>query len=245
MNIKRYGTRPARLKLEFYQKQFLAITESGSRDWWKNMKKIMGLDGNSNSCIEQLANKTTNGDCTELANKMNDFFLSVSEHLPRLDKHHDVFTVNEELPDAYCISVDVTLLALQRVKTNKATGPDNIPAWVLKDHANILAAPLTAIFNSSLREGVIPNEWKMTNVIPLPKTKPISSAETDIRPISLTPIVAKVFESIVLGWVDDIVGERIDDNQFSGVGGTSTTDALVEMTHKWYEQSSTLGFFFN
>ena len=50
------------------------------------MKKIMGLDANSNSCIEQLANKTTNGDCTELANKMNYFFLSVSEHFPRLDK---------------------------------------------------------------------------------------------------------------------------------------------------------------
>ena len=230
----------ARLKLEFYQKQILAITESGSRDWWKNMKKIMGLNVNSNSSIEQLANKTTNGDCTELANKMNDCFLSVSEHLPRLDKHHDIFTVNEELPGAYCISVDVTLLALQRVKTNKATGPDNIPAWVLKDHAIILAAPLTAIFNSSLREGVIPNEWKMANVIPLPKTKPIISVETDIRPISLTPIVAKVFESIVLGWVDDIVGERIDDNQFGGVGGTSTTDALVEMTHKWHEATDVL-----
>ena len=33
---------------------------------------------------------------------MNDFFLSASEHLPRLDKHHDILTVNEELPDAYC-----------------------------------------------------------------------------------------------------------------------------------------------
>ena len=59
---------------------------------------------------------------------------------------------------------------------------------MLKDHANILAAPLTAIFNSSLREGVLPNEWKMANVIPLPKTKPMISVETDIRPISLTPI---------------------------------------------------------
>ena len=35
------------------------------------MKKMMGLDVNTKSCIEQLANKTTNGDCTELANKMN------------------------------------------------------------------------------------------------------------------------------------------------------------------------------
>ena len=50
----------------------------------------MGLDVNTESCIEQLANKTTNGDFTELANKMNEFFLSVSEHLPRLSKHHDI-----------------------------------------------------------------------------------------------------------------------------------------------------------
>ena len=59
---------------------------------------------------------------------------------------------SEELPDAYCISVDVTLLALQRVNTNKATGPDNIPAWVLKDHASILAAPLTAIFRYKIQQ---------------------------------------------------------------------------------------------
>ena len=75
---------------------------------------------------------------------------------------------------------------------------------------------------------------------PLPKSKPIISVETDIRPISLTRIVTKVFEYIVLGWVDDIVCDRIDDNQFGGVGGTSTTDALVEMTHKWYEATDVL-----
>ena len=111
---------------------------------------------------------------------------------------------------------------------------------MLKDHANILAAPLTAIFNSSLREGVLPNEWKMANVIPLLKIKPMISVETDIRPISLTPIVTKVFESIVMEWVDEIVGAVIDDKQFGGVCGTSTTDALVEMTHKWYEATDVL-----
>ena len=81
-------------------------------------------------------------------------------------------------------------------------------------HANILAAPLTAIFNSPLHECVLQNKWKMANVIPLPKTKPMISVVTDIRPISLTLIVAKVFEYIVMGWVDDIVGAVIDDKQF-------------------------------
>ena len=61
-------------KFKFYQKHILAISESGSRDWWKNMKKIMGLNGNSNSDMEELAKKTTDGDFAELANIMNDFF---------------------------------------------------------------------------------------------------------------------------------------------------------------------------
>ena len=44
----------------------------------------------SNSDMEELAKKTTNGDLAELANFMNDFFLSVSDHLPRLDKDDNV-----------------------------------------------------------------------------------------------------------------------------------------------------------
>ena len=31
----------SKLKFEFYQKHILATRESGSRDWWKNMKKII------------------------------------------------------------------------------------------------------------------------------------------------------------------------------------------------------------
>ena len=70
------------------------------------------------------------------------------------------------------LSVYTTFKALETVKANKATGPDNIPAWVLRNHANVLAPPLTAIFNNSLREGVLPMELNMANVIPLPKTSP-------------------------------------------------------------------------
>ena len=88
------------------------------------------------------------------------FVLSMSDHLPRLDKDNNVFTVHEELPDEFIISVDDTLSALRKVKTNKSTGPDNISACVLKEHANSLAAPLKSIFNCSLREGVLPTVWK-------------------------------------------------------------------------------------
>ena len=85
--------------------------------------------------------------------------MSVSEHLPRLNVDNDVFAVEGELPDECIINIQTTLKALRNSKTNKASGPDNIPAWVLKDHEALLAPALTAIFNCSLREGKLPNEW--------------------------------------------------------------------------------------
>ena len=88
--------------------------------------------------------------CELLTNTMNELFVSVMENVPRLNKDNQIFTVNEELPDQYVI-VMTTFRALQKVKANKATGPENIPAWVLRNHADILAPPLTAIVNSSMQ----------------------------------------------------------------------------------------------
>ena len=65
----------------------------------------------------------------------------------------------------------------------------------MKNYAHLLAAPVTAIFNSSLREGKLPDLWETGTVIPVPKKHPPGSIESDIRSISLTPILAKVFES--------------------------------------------------
>ena len=55
--------------------------------------------------------------------------------------------------------------------------------------------------------------------------------ENDIRLILLTPILAKVFDSLVLKWVDICMT------------GTCTTDVLVEMLHKWYEATYVTGNF--
>ena len=50
----------------------------------------MGQNLNTTSVMQGLANNTTNGDCGNLVNTMNGFFVSVSEHLPRLDRDHEV-----------------------------------------------------------------------------------------------------------------------------------------------------------
>ena len=56
-----------------------------------------------------------------------------------------------------------TKLALDKIKVTKATGPARIPPWALKECSHLLAAPVTAIFNSSLREGVLPKTMEDGN----------------------------------------------------------------------------------
>ena len=36
------------------------------------------------------------------------------------------------------------------------------------------------------------------------------------------------------------IGDAIDSKQFGGIAGASTSDALVEMTHRWYEATDIL-----
>jgi hypothetical protein len=43
---------------------------------------------------------------------------------------------------------------------DKATGPDGIPARLLKECLNKIALSLTALFKKSLSLGKVPQEWK-------------------------------------------------------------------------------------
>ena len=229
-----------KLRQRFYQSKIAALEETSSHDWWKHMKNLMGASSSNTNEMQGLANKCTGGDMTQLVNSMNnDFFVSVSADLPRLDPTHRVFDIEEPLPAEFTIEAGSTQRALQKVKCRKATGPDNIPPWMVNNYAHLLAAPVTAIFNSSLREGKLPDLWKTATVVPVPKKHPPGSLENDIRPISLTPILAKAFEGIVLNWVDDVITPQIDERQFGGLAGTGTTDALVEMFHSWCEATDT------
>ena len=120
----------AELKFDFYQTRIEAMHESGTKHCWQNMKQLMVQKTTDISNVQSLANKTTDGNVALLASKMNDFFVSVSEHRPRLDRNNEAFDVDGQLPDEYVIDLATTLQALRKVKTNKATGPDNVPAWI-------------------------------------------------------------------------------------------------------------------
>ena len=68
----------------------------------------MGQKTTDKSNVQSLANKSTDGNVELLPTKMNDLFLSVSEHLPRLDRNNEAFDVDGQQLDEYVIDLTTT-----------------------------------------------------------------------------------------------------------------------------------------
>jgi hypothetical protein len=165
----------------------------------------------------------------ELANHINNCFIQATANIRELSVQPTI----TEVPDKYRVTVDEVRLELSRVNPRKATGPDNFPN--LKDFSDILSLPLCSIFNASIEEAYLPTIWKSADVIPYPKTTPVKDAATDLRPISLTPVMSKIGESSIYKWLLEAIEDRIDPNQFGAIKNSCTTDALMFMIHKWFQ----------
>ncbi|MEM7032821.1 MAG: hypothetical protein AAF629_24950, partial [Chloroflexota bacterium] len=56
---------------------------------------------------------------------------------------------------------------LADLDSNKSTGPDEIENRVLKNCAPSLCVPLAILFAKSMRQGILPGDWKSGHVTPV------------------------------------------------------------------------------
>ena len=87
-------------------------------------------------------------------------------------------------------------LKISKLKQDKAPGDDGITPKFLKEVADEIAEPLTEIFNKSVSEGVVPQDWKIANVTPIFK-KGTKLDSGNYRPVSLTSHIGKFLESLI------------------------------------------------
>jgi hypothetical protein len=91
-------------------------------------------------------------------------FMSDSDSNSERRDHSHVITI-----DNVTLSKEEVMTVIMNLDSNKAQGPDNIPARFLKETAMQITPSLCALFNKSPRVGAIPRVWEATDQ-PLPVT---------------------------------------------------------------------------
>ena len=112
-----------------------------------------------------------------LSNKVNNFFISLTDHFTPLEPPA---LVPQEVPPEFLVSEWEAFQALSAVKSGKGIGPDCIPNRVLKDFAQELAPVVKDIYNTSLTEGYFPDTLKASLLNPIPKISPPQQIDTDL-----------------------------------------------------------------
>ena len=87
------------------------------------------------------------------------------------------------------------LLSTLKIKT--ASGPNGLSSHMLRNTATAIASSLSNLFNLSLSSGVVPSEWKLSNVTPVYKGSGDQKYVTNYRSISLLSLISKVLERVV------------------------------------------------
>ena len=153
--------------------------ENGSKIMWQKVRQITGKD--KRQSIIDLCPNQLNAHYAAISTDQN-----YTTPLPKHTCHP---------PDTGPTDWDV-FQALDHLKST-ATGLDGIPAWFLKLASHRLAEPIAYLFRKSLAESKIPFQWKMACITPVPKHQQ-ASQPSDYRPISITPVISRVLERLVI-----------------------------------------------
>ncbi len=191
-------------KTDFYHKEIGNCAKlKDLKKTWSLINSLTGKNNKSTSITEILVNNNSVSDSKLIAESFNEYFVNISPSLATeaseevLAQHTSSYENSNPSLDTtfrfHSIEVNNIVLALTNLKVNKSTGLDKIPAKVLRLSADIIAPSLTYIFNLSLYTGIYIVEWKRARVIPIYKSEDRRKCE-NYRPISILPIVSKVFE---------------------------------------------------
>jgi hypothetical protein len=134
------------------------------------------------------------------------------------------------------ITTEIVSKTLADLKTNKSQGPDAIHPRILKELADELSIPLQIIYQDSIDQAKVPQDWKNATVTAIYK-KGNRKVASNYRPISLTSIVCKSLEKIIRHHIITFmkVNKLFSPKQFGFINGRSTTLQLLRVLDEWTE----------
>ncbi|KAI8493284.1 hypothetical protein Bbelb_292880 [Branchiostoma belcheri] len=209
-------------KFWYYRNFIQHLKQENPRKWWSFVNRELGRS-------QERSNRTSfeNVPDHDVAEALNQHFSEM--WCPGNDLY--LFPLQQPTESVDLCSIGEVKALLKNVNPNKASGPDDLPTWILKEYADDFAPVITHLFNSSYEGGSVPGVWKAANVVPIPKVKGVTTP-SDMRPVSLLPVLVKLLERCILKRLLPSITPVIT-NQYAYLKGSSTVIAVIRMVQTW------------
>lgn len=211
------------------------------RKAWNIMNTV--AKGNKSRSGINISADEFNNFCVESIEKINSAVDKSTHNIVDLMKN-----VRIEIPQSNFVFKEVTtfeiLSIVKNFKASNSVDYYDISCNLLKKIIDCIVDPLTICINKCLLECKFPETLKISKVVPVYK-KGEKECPASYRPISITPVLSKIFETIIYKQVSFYFDSLniISNKQFGFRKGKSTTDAiecLVKMVFKVFEDKRVL-----
>ena len=227
-------------KSSYYHKQFQNNVSDIKKTWskineilCKKSKKVempdYFLDGNK-VLTENI----------DIANCFNNFFANIGPTLansikgPMGQSYKDYLKTKIESSFSFnTVDNSYVLKLINKLKPKTSFGYDGLSSIMLKDIALSVCPIITCIINQSLCTGIFPESLKIAKIIPIYK-KDNQHITDNYRPVSLLPIISKIFEKVVFLQIYDYFTQNdlLYKSQYGFRKLHSTELAALEFTDK-------------
>lgn len=110
---------------------------------------------------------------------------------------------------------------------NSSPGKDNIPWIILKRLDEKIHLHIIKIFEFCINEGIFPEIWKTGQIINIPKSNSNKQRVGNYRPITLLPVLGKLYEKVIKTMLTPHIEQHIPNFQFGFRKERSTIHPLT------------------
>ena len=231
---------------KMYITTLLAKNDSCPKKFWRRIKHLLHGDKITDQNV-QFVDKNTSTAIPrgEEANYLNDYYCNISTRLGF--NHDDIIHYNDEylhvyqnIDDVFSLSNDPpTLAELESISDDidlsKGSCVDGLSTQICKDLLKLAPTYFLEIFLVSIQESVFPTAWSTGTITVIPKTGDLSDP-SNWRPITQTPIFAKIFEKIIHNRLTTFLTNNniLSKYQYGFRKGKSTQQAIFDLVKYIY-----------